>query len=107
MDSPGSARDGQELLYRAILQTELVRRWGALRGILVANVIFTFGPLHMYHFGLARANYGHLWIFAAIFGIGLYFAAVYERSRNLWMVGLLHGLGDWFLVGLSKLPKIV
>ncbi len=97
----------QELLYRAILQTELVRRWGKLRGIVVGNIIFTFGPLHFYHFGLAAGHPEHLWIFAAIFSIGLYFGLIYEHSRNLWIVGVLHGLGDWFLVGLAKIPKAV
>src|SRR5207244_10948161 len=37
----------QELVYRGILQTELVRRWGSLLGILVSNLLFTFGPLHL------------------------------------------------------------
>jgi hypothetical protein len=34
----------QELLYRRILQTELVRRWGAAKGILASNFIFTLVP---------------------------------------------------------------
>ena len=87
----------QEFVYRGLLQTELVRRWGTIRGILAANLIFTFGPLHFYHFSLARAAPGHAWIFAAIFAIGLYFGVLYQRSRNLWMVGAVHGLGDFFL----------
>jgi membrane protease YdiL (CAAX protease family) len=40
----------QEVMYRGILQTELVRRWGPLWGILVSNSLFTFGPLHFYRF---------------------------------------------------------
>src|SRR5882672_3339935 len=40
----------QELVYRGILQTELMRRWGSLVGILASNFLFTFGPLHFYHF---------------------------------------------------------
>ena len=34
----------QEVVYRGILQSELVRRWGALIGILSANLFYTFGP---------------------------------------------------------------
>ncbi|SRR6266404_304890 len=63
----------QELLYRGVLQTELVRRWGTLTGILVSNLVFTFGPLHAYHFLTAQKNPSHLWIFLAIFSIGLLF----------------------------------
>lgn len=77
----------QEFLYRGMLQTELVRRWGARTGILVSNLIFTFGPLHAYHFRAARVNPSHLWIFAATFAIGLFFALIFRRSGNLWIVG--------------------
>ena len=96
----------QEFLYRGLLQTEFVRRWGALSGILASNLIFTLGPLHAYHFALARANPPHLWIFAAIFSIGVFFAVLFKRSGNLWIVALLHGLGDWFIDGLSQVSRI-
>ena len=36
----------QEVVYRGMLQSELVRRWGAFAGVLVANLLYTFGPLH-------------------------------------------------------------
>ena len=93
----------QELLYRGILQTELVRRWGSWRGILASNLLFTFGPLHAYHFLAAQKNPSHLWIFAAIFSIGLIFAIIFKRSGNLWIIGIMHGIGDMFLTGLTKI----
>jgi membrane protease YdiL (CAAX protease family) len=93
----------QELLYRGVLQTELVRRWGSRTGILVSNLVFTFGPLHAYHFLAAQKNPSHLWIFLAIFSIGLFFAILFKRSGNLWIIGVMHGLGDWFIDGLAKL----
>jgi membrane protease YdiL (CAAX protease family) len=96
----------QELLYRGILQTELVRRLGTAWGIVASNLIFTFGPLHAYHFAIARANPSHLWIFAAIFANGLFFAALYWRSGNLAIVGILHGMGDFFLDGLGQLLRL-
>jgi membrane protease YdiL (CAAX protease family) len=96
----------QELLYRGILQAELVRRWGAALGILVSNLIFTFGPLHAYHFAWMRTNPSHLWIFAAIFAIGMFFAILFERSGNLFMVGILHGVGDWFIDGLAMVSRM-
>jgi len=96
----------QELLYRGLLQTELVRRWGSLTGILVSNLVFTFGPLHAYHFLAAQKNPSHLWIFAAIFSIGLLFAILFKRSGNLWIVGVMHGLGDWFIDGLAQVSRM-
>ena len=57
----------QEVVYRGLLQTELVRRWGAVGGILASNAFYTFGPLH------ANA-YAAGWpvTFTSIFAIGLF-----------------------------------
>jgi membrane protease YdiL (CAAX protease family) len=96
----------QEFLYRGVLQTELVRRWGTRRGILVSTLLFTFGSLHAYHFRTARINPSHLWIFAAIFAISLFFALIFRRSGNLWIVGIMHGLGDWFIDGLAEVSRM-
>ena len=40
----------QELIYRGWLQTELTRRFGSIAGLLAANLVFTFGPLHLDYF---------------------------------------------------------
>ena len=53
----------QEFLYRGLLQTDLVRRWGTLKGVLVSNLVFTFGPLHAYHFWAAQRNLS--WLLAS------------------------------------------
>jgi membrane protease YdiL (CAAX protease family) len=93
----------QELVYRGILQTELVRRWGSLGGILVSNLLFTFGPLHFYHFSDMS---GRLFpMFTGIFLIGLFFGVLFRRSGNLAIVGVLHGLGNCYMDGLSTLRR--
>jgi membrane protease YdiL (CAAX protease family) len=80
----------QELLYRGWLQTELTRRFGAVAGLLLANAVFTFGPLHLnYLLDPAGVRWGAL---AAVFGIGLFFGLVYARSGNVWIPAILHGL---------------
>ena len=80
----------QEFLYRGWLQSELTRRFGAMNGLLVANLAFTFGPLHLnYLLEPAGVRWGGL---AAVFGIGLFFGIVYYRSGNLWIPAVLHGL---------------
>jgi len=86
----------QELVYRGMVQLELVRRWGAPIGIVAANVLFTFGPLHWYYF----ASRGSLAVpmFAAIFVIGLFFGVLYRRSGNLWIVATLHAIGNAYIV---------
>ena len=86
----------QEVAYRGILQTELVRRWGPLRGILVSNSLYTFGPLHFYHFSHTHPA---LPMFAGIFAIGLFFGLLFRRSGNLWMVAIFHGIGNSYIEG--------
>lgn len=89
----------QEVVYRGILQTELVRRWGPLRGILISNSLFTFGPLHFYHFSDSSPA---LPMFAGIFAIGLFFSVLFWRSGNLWMVGVFHGIGNSYIDGTQQ-----
>lgn len=80
----------QELVYRGWLQTELTRRFGAIAGLLLANLVFTFGPLHFDYFGGPDGvRWGGL---AAVFGIGLFFGIVYSRSGNVWIPAVMHGL---------------
>jgi CAAX protease family protein len=88
----------QEVMYRGILQTELVRRWGGLAGILASNALYTFGPLHFYHFSRPRPAP----MFAAIFMIGLFFAVLFKRSGNLWLPAVFHGVGDLYFTGLAS-----
>jgi uncharacterized protein len=93
----------QELVYRGILQTELVRRWGSLVGILVSNLFFTFGPLHFYHFSGVPARVFPM--FTGIFLTGLFFGVLFRRSGNLAIVSVLHGLGNCYIDGLSTLGR--
>ncbi len=80
----------QEFAYRGWLQTELMRRFGGVAGWLLANLLFTVGPLHAAAlFGPAGVDWG---LAAAVFGIGLYFGLLYWRSGNLWLPAVLHGL---------------
>jgi hypothetical protein len=84
-------------VYRGMLQTELVRRWGALVGIVVSNSLYTFGPQHFYSFFSARSLAASQ--FASIFAIGLVFAMVFRRSGNLWLVGVMHAIGNSIIAG--------
>jgi uncharacterized protein len=87
----------QEVVYRGMLQSELVRRWGAFIGILASNVLYTFGPLHWYYFS-SRVSLS-VPMFAGIFAIGLFFGVLFRRSGNLWIVAVIHGIGNAYIVG--------
>lgn len=87
----------QELVYRGMVQLELVRRWGAIAGILVANVLYTFGPLHWYYLS-SRATIA-VPMLASIFLIGLFFGVLFRRCGNLWIVAIFHGVGNAYMAG--------
>lgn len=86
----------QELVYRGMVQRELVRRWGAAAGIVIANVLFTFGPLHWNYFASRGSVAAPM--FASIFVIGLFFGILYRRSGNLWIVAVFHAIGNAYIV---------
>jgi len=80
----------QEFAYRGLLQNALASSVGPIAGLLIANIAYTFGPLH---FDLYNAADPHkMMLFAPIFGIGLIFGLIYQRSGNLWLPAILHGL---------------
>ena len=90
----------QELVYRGMIQLELVRRFGTVTGILAANVFYTFGPLHAYYFA-SRASLA-VPMFASIFAIGVLFGVLFRRSGNLWIVAVMHAIGNAYMVGTLK-----
>jgi len=86
----------QELVYRGMLQSELVRRLGAPAGIAGANLLYTFGPLHWSYFGSPAST---AWpMFLSIFLIGLFFGVLYHRSANLWIPACFHAIGNAMIV---------
>ena len=85
----------QEVVYRGMVQSAL-ERWLGAWAIVVANLLFTFGPLH-WHYFFTRPSLA-VPMLASIFAIGLYFGAVYYRSRNLWMPAVFHALGNAYMV---------
>jgi uncharacterized protein len=96
----------QEVNYRGILQTELTRRFGNIRGPLAANLLYTFGPLHFYHLTSSRSWASTAMILAATFGIGLVFAFIFHRTRNVWLVGIFHGIGNAYTNGAAEIAGL-
>jgi membrane protease YdiL (CAAX protease family) len=94
----------QELIYRGLLQTELVRRYGAVIGILVANLAFVIGPLHFYVWSGGGTLQSKLIFFGATFAIGLIFGYIFLRTRNVLLIGIFHGVGDAFVNTAHLLP---
>lgn len=88
----------QELVYRGMVQAELVRRWSPAAGVVVANLLYTFGPLHWSYLAAPAARAAPM--LAAVFLVGLFFGTLYLRSGNMWIVACFHAFGNASLVWL-------
>lgn len=86
----------QEAVYRGLLQTELTRRFGAVAGVILANIAFTFGPLHLYYLRDMTNPASAAIMLGSIFLMGLVFGFIFARARNVWLIGILHGIGAVF-----------
>lgn len=71
----------EEVLFRGIVQTYLVRRWGAVWGILVASLWFA-----LMHVDVA--------LFAPLFSIGLGLGYLRYRYQSIWGAILLHAMNN-------------
>jgi CAAX protease family protein len=97
----------QEVNYRGILQTELTRRFGNRWGPLAANLAYTLGPLHLYHLTSSRSPASIALVLGATFAIGLFFAFIFHRTRNVWLVGVFHGIGNAYINGAAAIAALV
>jgi membrane protease YdiL (CAAX protease family) len=76
----------EEIFYRGILQGSLERVLGPVPSILVASVLFT-----TFHYGAQPLT---IVTVTGIFGFGVIFGAIYQRTRNLWLLAALHAFVD-------------
>lgn len=82
----------QEFAYRGLLQTALSTWFGPVLGVVLANCAFTFGTLHASVWAEMAGDPGRAILFVPIFAIGLVFGVVFQRSGNLWLPAIFHGL---------------
>jgi membrane protease YdiL (CAAX protease family) len=80
---------GEEVVFRGYLQTRLVERYGALRGVLIASVTFT----------LVHIGFMSLSLVTIISGVMLWvtIGTLYHWSKSLYLVGMFHGMMNTLL----------
>jgi membrane protease YdiL (CAAX protease family) len=76
----------EEFLFRGILQNLLTGRLGALKAILITNLVFT-----LWHVGVWSPS---VWVFSQIFLAGVLLGLVYWRSGSIMAVIVLHTVYD-------------
>jgi membrane protease YdiL (CAAX protease family) len=71
----------EEILFRGVIQTYLVQRWGAFAGIVASSLWFA-----LVHIDIA--------LFAPLFAIGLALGYLRHRFQSLWGAVLLHAMNN-------------
>ena len=92
----------EEIVFRGMIQGILYERIGrdSKAGLYLSVVLsgLIFGALHVLNVFSGVQLKGAIIQAGGAVGVGMYFGAIYIRTRNLWVLILLHGFND--LVGL-------
>jgi len=81
----------EELLYRGVVQQRLRESFGPLAAIILTSVIFA--AIHIPAHGFGRAGVASTAAsLAALFAGSLVFGGLYEWTKNLTVVALVHGI---------------
>lgn len=97
----------EELLFRGAIQTRLVGAYGPGAGIALTSIIFAVVHLPMYATGSAAAIATSI---VVVFALSLILGWLYERTENLVVPAVVHGvyntvlLGTLYLVAIDLLP---
>ena len=87
----------EELLFRALLQPELVVRSGPIVGILITSIIF----------GAMSSSFGNYYELLFAFGVGLLFGVAFYKTKNLPFIVTMHAVNNILLFGmLPFLPAL-
>lgn len=88
----------EELIFRVLLQSQLIARSGAIAGILMTSLLF--GALH--------AIYGNVYELLFTAGASVVFGVAFYKTKSLPFVVTMHAVDDIFLAGvLPFLPLAV
>jgi CAAX protease family protein len=80
----------EELLFRVLLQPQLIERTGAIRGILIASLIF--GAMH--------SGYANSYELLFAIGAGVIFGVAFYETKDLVFVVTIHAVNNIVLFGM-------
>jgi len=93
----------EEFLFRGIMLNLLLKKWNTIKKAVIVSALI-FGAAHMIQLiSTPSRPMGIILTIMLAFGSGVYFAAIYIRSKNIWAVVLLHAIFDW----LSNVPGVL
>jgi membrane protease YdiL (CAAX protease family) len=85
------------LLFRALLQPELVQRSGPIVGILITSIIF----------GAMQSGFANYYELLFAFGVGILFGVAYYKTKNLPFVITMQAVNNILLFGVLPFLPII
>ncbi len=86
----------EELLFRCMVQTRLEQSAGSMGGLIIASLLF--GAMH--------SGYGTLYEIIFTTSAGFLIGYLFQRTRSLTFIALIHGMINVFLFGFIPLGLI-
>lgn len=94
---------GEELGWRAVLQPELERRWGPVRGSLAVGAIWAYWhlPANLAGYNDARHPIWDALVFfpLAVVAMAFAFGWLTRRSKSVWPAAIAHGANNCLSLG--------
>lgn len=91
----------EELVYRGIVFTNAVEEKGLIKGIFISAIAFSL--LHAVNIFAGLTLLDVILQLATTFVAGLFFAASYRYTQNIWILAIFHFLWDYILFsGIGK-----
>jgi len=79
----------EELIFRSLLQSELVERSGPIAGIIITSVIF----------GAMQSGFANYYELLFAFGVGIVFGVAFYKTKSLPFVVTMHAVNNIILFG--------
>ena len=89
----------EEFLFRGVILNNMLKKWGKNKSGIIRAVIYSsilFGSAHLVNLiGTSNFVIGTISQLFYTFFLGIFFAAIYIRTKNIWTVVILHAIFDW------------
>ncbi|MDG6224543.1 MAG: type II CAAX endopeptidase family protein [Candidatus Thermoplasmatota archaeon] len=92
-----STGPAEELFSRGFIQDQTARGFSLSTSIIISAFLFAIGhlPISIMVHRLSATEI--FWYMCALMLMGMFFSIIYQMSRNIVLVIIIHGLWNWFL----------
>jgi len=92
-----STGPAEEIFSRGFIQDQMGRAFPLANAVLLSALFFAIGHLPI-SIMVHHLTFGEIfWYMCSLVLMGFFFSVIYQWSRNIVLVAIIHGLYDWYL----------